>query len=599
MVLLVVSAIVLPFTSSAQAVVSFSPPSKTARISVGVNAAPANPENIFAHAYVNMYRVKPITSGVYEGTLISTKSTGSSGYAKFNVRANDIVNFVGFTSASTARNTKRYTFTTPPYKNFASTDYVYGRICQINYLDRTTKLQSNGADSCTWSISYPPSDQYVVTVPKKYSTRQYGSVEIWPQETNDPLTLVRDADVTLYDELTGEVLGSTNSGYRGVVTFIVETKRPFYYEANKNGIRYGGRLSYATETPRVFTITANRKQLQNYYDGSRTNVMRLGAYPNTYQGTNPPIIPTSANYKVNNVYFSTYGNNIGVLWDAPNAKLPTDNGYAVMMKKGYDFTESDLAAGITPVYVPFDVTQHTFQDLTRNVDYYFKVGTGRYINGQWISYGNYSYTTSTFVKPPTACVKPSSVVSSMFDGTSGTLSTATKAYNIKIENIDAGGRVQLVINGYRLELLTANGVPREFNDGAIQIYSTRYSAISVSGSFVTFKISEKVAAGNVSCSSSGEIIRTVYVGDVNQSYTTANGKTYVVNLERVYGGPTGDTKKVDLVINGDRLVGVPWDPTRKQFFGSGFAGDDGYVTMHFVYDGTAATNFAVITISEN
>lgn len=99
-----------------------------------------------------------------------------------------------------------------------------------------------------------------------------------------------------------------------------------------------------------------------------------------------------------NLHFSTYENNIGVLWDAPQNMPPSGNAYAVFIKKGSDFTESDLAVGITPMYVPLGTTQYTFKDLSKDI-YYFKVAIGVFKdnvaashNNSWESYGNYSET---------------------------------------------------------------------------------------------------------------------------------------------------------------------------------------------------------------
>jgi len=287
--LLLVGAVVMPSMVSAQ--VLYSPVSlPTVSMDVGVNGYPSNPNTLLQNAYVGMYRVTPVIAGVYEGTLVSIKSTGTAQHATFNVRPNDVVDFVGFTDLTKARNTTRYTFTAPPYKNFAAVDGVRGRLCQINFLDKTTKLQSNGADSCGTSLSYPASDSSVVIIPKKYPTRRYGNVEVWAQETNDPLTRVRGAEISLYDELTGAKLGSATSD-RGIVTFVVETNRPFYYQATKDGKNYGGRLASATETPRVFVITSDRKHTQNYYNAEKSAVMRLGAYPNNYVApTHNPVV---------------------------------------------------------------------------------------------------------------------------------------------------------------------------------------------------------------------------------------------------------------------------------------------------------------------
>jgi len=101
----------------------------------------------------------------------------------------------------------------------------------------------------------------------------------------------------------------------------------------------------------------------------------------------------ASRYKVKNLHVSTYENNVGLLWDSPKGKALSSNGYAVMMKEGSDFTAGDLAIGITPIYVPLDETQYTFKDL-ENSPCYFKVGIGRYVDGKWLTYGNYSDTVS-------------------------------------------------------------------------------------------------------------------------------------------------------------------------------------------------------------
>ena len=141
----------------------------TVKIGVGVNNYPdtnnyATTKNI--DGYVNIYKVSPVSSGVYKGYLIETKKAPSDTGAIFTLAPGQVVDFVGFKSLDAAKAATEWTFSSPPYRNFG--DYS-DRICQINYLDTSQKLVlGDGSYSCATSLGEPYSDSGTstpVTVP--------------------------------------------------------------------------------------------------------------------------------------------------------------------------------------------------------------------------------------------------------------------------------------------------------------------------------------------------------------------------------------------------------------------------------------------------
>ncbi len=256
-------------------------------IPVAANGYPDKQDELIAGAYINMYSVVPVRAGVYEGNLLETSVVSSNGSgAIFKVEPGKIVEFVAFRDAVKAKNTKYWTFTSPPYKNFTAQDGVGGRLCQINFLDKENKMTlSDGSASCGISMSYPLSDKYVV-VSASDLNKPLGNFEVWVQKTNEPTTIVKNAMVRLYDAGTNEIISKTSNGERGIVTFILELERKFYYDGFADGVMYGGYKTPYVDTPRVFYLTGDGKGIKNSFDNSFTYVRRLGAYPNT-QATEP------------------------------------------------------------------------------------------------------------------------------------------------------------------------------------------------------------------------------------------------------------------------------------------------------------------------
>lgn len=114
------------------------------------------------YAFINVYNVTPVVSGVYNGYLRETINTGAAASAKVNVAFGEIVNFVGFKSEANAKANKTWTFGTPPYKNFG----VYDQLCQTNYLETDKYLKNDQNYACASSLSTPYQDVGAdVTVP--------------------------------------------------------------------------------------------------------------------------------------------------------------------------------------------------------------------------------------------------------------------------------------------------------------------------------------------------------------------------------------------------------------------------------------------------
>ena len=94
-------------------------------IPVAANGYPDKQDELIAGAYINMYSVVPVRAGVYEGNLLETSVVSSNGSgAIFKVEPGKIVEFVAFRDAVKSKNTKYWTFTSPPYKNFTAQDGV-------------------------------------------------------------------------------------------------------------------------------------------------------------------------------------------------------------------------------------------------------------------------------------------------------------------------------------------------------------------------------------------------------------------------------------------------------------------------------------------
>lgn len=268
----------------------------TVEISVAANGYPEKPSELVPGAYINMYSVIPVRAGVYEGVLVETAIAAADGKGPlFKVQPGQIVNFVTFKDATKAKNTNHWTFTTPPYKNFTAQDGTAGRLCQINFLDKENKmkLSVDGSYSCSTSLGYPLSDAYVVIAASDLS-KPLGDFEVWVQQTNEPTSIISNATVRLFDAGTNAVIGKAVNGQRGIMTFILERERKFYYDGWFDGVMYGGYKTPYVETPRVFYITSDGRGIRNAFDNALSYVLRVGAYPNTQSAElPPPPTPTS------------------------------------------------------------------------------------------------------------------------------------------------------------------------------------------------------------------------------------------------------------------------------------------------------------------
>ncbi|MFH1785132.1 MAG: hypothetical protein ABH842_01770 [Candidatus Micrarchaeota archaeon] len=116
--------------------------------------------------WVNMYSVA-VVNGQYKGTLLETKQATEDNGASFTVEYGEIVDFVGFKYQTNANAATSWTFSSPPYKHFGNTN----ALCQINFLDSTTIMESNGEASCASSLSTPYQDEDagIPTLPEEYN----------------------------------------------------------------------------------------------------------------------------------------------------------------------------------------------------------------------------------------------------------------------------------------------------------------------------------------------------------------------------------------------------------------------------------------------
>gem|GEM_PF-4717366 len=149
-------------------------------IRVAVNGYPKTMD-LIPNAFINMYAVTPVAPGIYDGELLVNQKTGPDGAGVFfTVLPGQKVDFVGFRNADNATAATHWIFSSPPYKNFSAEDFIAERLCQINFLDDTAKLQSNGTDSCASAsrdsnyMTYPAMDEQWE---KNKNTPQKGSEE--------------------------------------------------------------------------------------------------------------------------------------------------------------------------------------------------------------------------------------------------------------------------------------------------------------------------------------------------------------------------------------------------------------------------------------
>src|SRR3989338_3631855 len=155
-----------------------------ATFEVGVNNYPESKDYDLTknvHGYLNVYNVRPVKQGVYEGYLRETLETGKDGSGVgVVVDYNEIVNFVGFKNWKSARSATTWIFSSPPYKNFGTVyeDKYMGtmeELCQINYLvtSEIMKIQADGSESCATSLSTPYQDNDVKKMLPAYDEVKY------------------------------------------------------------------------------------------------------------------------------------------------------------------------------------------------------------------------------------------------------------------------------------------------------------------------------------------------------------------------------------------------------------------------------------------
>ncbi len=348
-------------------------------------------------SYIAMYDVTPATNGVYNGKFVSVKKQTNGVAPSFKITAGRIVDFVAFSDRTTALRATRWTFTTPPYKNFDANG-----ICQINYLDKYTKLISNGySQSCTTGISKPLSDSYIAfqNFTRTKSRTSLSSVEAWPMASNDPTSIVEGANVYLYDEYGNVIAPSVNTGTRGIATFIVERGKRFYVQAEKNGKYYGGRTKvYYPNQTAIFYISQDGKTLVDTYNGSSTYETKLNLYPSSGIVVDPDPVtpylstPTVTNPINNALLTGTYPQTVYLTWTpisgASNYEIDLDMSSCgnSCSSQWYDFQQNVTTN--TPVY--------TTRTLTSNFYYRVRVRaldtTG--VRSSWSSYVTFSYNSS-------------------------------------------------------------------------------------------------------------------------------------------------------------------------------------------------------------
>jgi hypothetical protein len=149
-------------------------PGQSYDFGVGVNNYPDVGDNSSINlpdSWVNMYIVELDSSNNWKLVETVRKNTGNdwNPHVTFTVEPNEIVYFFGFKSLYNATISQEDVeqngisgTTAPPYKNF--TDKT-GMICQTNFTDTNSRLQSNGSDSCATSMSTPFLDYYLDPAP--------------------------------------------------------------------------------------------------------------------------------------------------------------------------------------------------------------------------------------------------------------------------------------------------------------------------------------------------------------------------------------------------------------------------------------------------
>lgn len=232
-------------------------------------------------AYINMYRIDSLGRNNYSGYLASTQYTSGS-QVRFTVPLGAMVNFIAFSDYQSARSATRWTFNSPPYKNFTMQDAWAGKLCQINFQDSSTKMMSNGRESCAWGgMSVAVNNNNYVTPGSSARVMMKFSV----QRTNDPSTGVSYATIEVTDQY-GARIANLSSGSTGVASYMVEQGKLFTFKAYKDGVTYAvpSGLHY---------VSGN--QLIRQGGTSKTYVLQLNAYPTGVQNVvfNPVPLPSS------------------------------------------------------------------------------------------------------------------------------------------------------------------------------------------------------------------------------------------------------------------------------------------------------------------
>lgn len=135
---------------------------KPVQVEITVKNYPPDPAVNLAEAYVLMYKVKPMAPGVYKGTFSSMQNTNKKGDpVKFTVQPGEIVDFIAFSKGNIPDGAKqKWIFNYPPYKNFSAEDGVTGKLCQINFLDASSKISAN---ACVTSFNLIIADKKAET----------------------------------------------------------------------------------------------------------------------------------------------------------------------------------------------------------------------------------------------------------------------------------------------------------------------------------------------------------------------------------------------------------------------------------------------------
>ncbi len=243
--------------------------------------ATVEPPIIIKNSFVAMYKVKLVDMGGYENyeaNQVAIKPTGKKGTAaKFLVKPNEVVYFLGFKTKKDAVAVKKFTPQTPPVKNFTKQDGIKGQLCMTDGVDFSQKFDFSGADGI--ATDSPCAKKWTVELyngtPKTSDPKPSfpdGTIESFPVSvgdfSTDPAKIIPNTFVAMYSvTLTGNGMGydgtqvavmPTGPGGKEA-TFFIKKNDVVYFLGFSSAATAAQYKKYTPETPPYKNFDGNGK----------------------------------------------------------------------------------------------------------------------------------------------------------------------------------------------------------------------------------------------------------------------------------------------------------------------------------------------------